>query len=537
MRDWMVSKKRYWGLALPFYKCHRCGHLEVIGGKEELKERAVSGWDKFEGHSPHRPWIDGVKIECPECGETVSRIKDVGNPWLDAGIVPFSTLVDLKTEEVSYLSDKKYWKKWFPFDFITEAFPGQFRNWFYSLLAMASVLVDTAPFKNILGHALVRDEKGKEMHKSLGNSIEFNEGAERMGVDIMRWIYATHDPTTNVNFGYGPAEIVRRRFFLIFWNTYRFFIGNALVDDWDPRKKKPGSGEYKLQVLDRWILSRLNSLVGLVTSSLDSYDAQTASSAMERFVVDDLSQWYVRRSRGRVGPTTQDEVSKYTFYQTMHEVLETLVRLTSPFIPFVAEEMYQNLVGYGGSGRTDYTVNNSVHLATWPVSREELEETSLEKEMEHLREIVSLGHSFRKTENIPLRQPLATLTVNGFKGFKGSKGELTNLLAEELNVKQVEFKKDGELSLLFDTKITSELKAERNARELIRSIQKIRRELRLKLTDEIRVSYPDNPPNKLAVAAFSEMIRRQTLAVELTPGKILRVWQKRKPKQSPSDER
>jgi len=199
MHDWLISKKnRYWGLALPVYECPSCGKFEVIGGKDELKSRAVSGWELFEGNSPHRPWIDEVKIKCTDCGEPVPRIHDVGNPWLDAGIVSFSTLPS----------------GWFPADFITESFPGQFRNWFYSLLAMAAVLENTAPFKNVLGYALVRDERGREMHKSWGNAIEFNEGAEKMGVDIMRWLYCTHDPATNVNFGYGPAEITRRRFFL-----------------------------------------------------------------------------------------------------------------------------------------------------------------------------------------------------------------------------------------------------------------------------------------------------------------------------------
>ncbi|MDP2735558.1 MAG: isoleucine--tRNA ligase, partial [bacterium] len=391
MGDWMISKKRYWGLALPFYNCTSCGHLEVIGSKEELEERAESGWDNFAGHSPHRPWIDEVKIACSECGQPVSRIKDVGNPWLDAGIVPFSTLVDPRTGQVSYLADQKYWKEWFPFDFITEAFPGQFRNWFYSLLAMAAVLEDRAPFKNVLGHALVRDEKGQEMHKSAGNSIEFNEGADRMGVDIMRWMYATADPARNINFGFGPAEVIRRRFFLILWNVYRFFTDYARGDRWDP-KKKPSAA--RLTVLDRWILSRLNSLIKLATASLDRYDAQTAAAAIERFVVDDLSQWYLRRSRSRVGPASEDSKDKQLFYQTMREVLTSTTRLLAPFTPFVSEDIYRNLTGA-----------SSVHLADWPEVGKI--DPVLERDMEKLREIASLGHSFRKSQQISLRQPLA----------------------------------------------------------------------------------------------------------------------------------
>ena len=203
MDDWMISKKRYYGLALPIYECS-CGHVEVIGSEDDLRERAVEGWDEFEGHSPHRPWIDAVKIGCPQCGEKVSRIKDVGNPWLDAGIVPFSTL--------GYRHNRDYWREWFPADWISESFPGQFRNWFYSLLAMSTVLENHEPFRACFSYAFVRDEHGEEMHKSKGNAIWFEEAAERMGVDVMRWLFFGHNPAVNLNFGWhirrpGPARV------------------------------------------------------------------------------------------------------------------------------------------------------------------------------------------------------------------------------------------------------------------------------------------------------------------------------------------
>lgn len=502
MHDWLISKKRYWGLALPIYKCLSCGTLEVIGSREELKKRAVSGWDKFEGHSPHRPWIDEVKIGCLNCGAEVSRIKDVGNPWLDAGIVPFST--------VGYLTNRKYWREWFPFDFITESLPGQFRLWFYSLLTMSTVLEDTAPFKSVLGHEQVRDEKGQEMHKSWGNMIEFNEGAEKMGADIMRFMYALQDPATNINFGYGPADILRRRFFLIFWNVYRFFVDYAMVDGWFPKKLL--TINYKqLTILDRWVLSKLNSLVALVTKSLDRYDAAGAASAIERFIVDDLSQWYLRRSRGRVGPTAKDIKDKEIFYQTMHTVLATLCRISAPFIPYLTEEMYKNL-----------TSEKSVHLSDWPKVEKRLIDLPFEEEMHHVREIVELGHSFRKTKGITLRQPLSKLTVSGFEVFK-TRG-LVDLLIDELNVKAVVFKEGTKLGINFDTKLTQELTAEGTARMLVRSIQELRRENNLKLTDKIMVEYPATPENKLAVALFSDLIRRETLALGLSPAKILKIW-------------
>ena len=217
MGDWMISKKRFWGLALPIWVDETTGDFEVIGSREELKERAVEGWDEFEGHTPHRPWIDQVKIRNPKTGNLMSRIPDVGNPWLDAGIVPFSTM--------GYNTDREYWQKWFPADFMTEAFPGQFRNWFYAMLAMSTMMANQPPFKTLLGHAMVRDQTGEEMHKTKGNSIPFDGAADTgyaiknkqgkeekhppMGADLIRWMFCRHNPASNINFGPGPAEEVR----------------------------------------------------------------------------------------------------------------------------------------------------------------------------------------------------------------------------------------------------------------------------------------------------------------------------------------
>ena len=197
MSDWCISKRRYWGLALPIFKCD-CGWFDVIGSREELKARAVDGWDRFEGHTPHRPWVDEVKIKCGKCGEPAARINGVGNPWLDAGVVPFST--------THYLTDRRYWQEWFPFDFITESFPGQFRNWFYAILAMSTVFEKHSPFRTVLGYATMKAEDGRDMHKSWGNAIETNEAVERMGADVMRWIFISHNPTQNLLFGYHGAR-------------------------------------------------------------------------------------------------------------------------------------------------------------------------------------------------------------------------------------------------------------------------------------------------------------------------------------------
>ena len=253
MHDWMISKKRYYGLALPIYDCESCGTFNVVGGREELRERAIEGWEQFEGHTPHRPWVDAVKIACSNCGEPVSRIADVGNPWLDAGIVSFSTL--------HYREDREYWAKWFPADFISESFPGQFRNWFYSLLAMSTVLKREEPFKTIFGYALVFGEDGRPMHKSWGNAIEFDEAAERMGVDVMRWAFAKARPEDNINFGWHAGDEARREL-LVLWNTYAFFVTYARLAGWVPRAdieseiRGAEAAGGRWSALDRWILSR-----------------------------------------------------------------------------------------------------------------------------------------------------------------------------------------------------------------------------------------------------------------------------------------
>ena len=233
MHDWLISKKnRYWGLALPIWECTKCNNFEVFGSKEELKEKAVEGWKKFDGKSPHKPQIDEVKVKCSNCGSLVSRIEPVGNPWLDAGIVPFSTIsennkaagFDKSNTKPLYLADREKWQKWFPADFITESFPGQFKNWFYSLIAMSTVLEDAIPTKTVLGFATMVDGNGRGFHKSLGNSIEFVDAADKAGADVIRWMCARQNPAENLQFGYQLADEARRKFHLKLWNVYNFLV-------------------------------------------------------------------------------------------------------------------------------------------------------------------------------------------------------------------------------------------------------------------------------------------------------------------------
>jgi len=443
MHDWMISKKRYWGLALPIYECAACGHVEVIGGKEELRARAVEGWEQFEGHSPHRPWVDAVRIRCTRCGALVSRIPDVGNPWLDAGIVPFSTLVDPESGQVSYLTDRRYWREWYPADFITEAFPGQYRNWFYSMLVMSTVLENREPFRVCLGHASVRDEQGREMHKSWGNAIDFDEGADRMGVDVMRWMYATQNPAANINFGYGPADEVRRRFLIPLWNVYSFFVTYANLEQDDVAAMV--RAEPALGLLDRWILSRLHATVGLIRRRLDDYDPAGAARPVEAFV-DDLSNWYVRRSRRRFWKTEVD-TDKHAAYFTLYQVLVTLARALAPFVPFVSERIYQNLVR-----SLEAEAAPSVHLTDFPLPEEGRIDPRLEEQVAAVRALVSLGRAARNKVKIRTRQPLpAVLLVTRMDTLRGQH-ELLAHLAEELNVKEVRFIDDASPYVRYEVK-------------------------------------------------------------------------------------
>jgi isoleucyl-tRNA synthetase len=499
MQDWLISKKnRFWGLALPIWECTKCGNFEVIGSKAELKKRAVLGWQFFAGKSPHKPQIDEVKISCSGCNKEISRIEPVGNPWLDAGIVSFSTVTEGNRGEPLYFKDRKKWKEWFPADFITESFPGQFKNWFYSLIVMATVLEDKPPFKTVLGYASLLGEDGRPMHKSLGNAIEFNEAADKIGVDVMRFIYVSQNPELNLLFGYKKADETRRLFHLLLWNVYNFFVTYANADNWTPGKK-PKDKEKSKNILDKWILSRLHQLIKIVTDSLDSYDPQTGPVEIAEFVKD-LSTWYVRRSRDRVGPTAQTPADKNDCYSTLYEILVTLTKILAPFTPFLSEEIYKNL-----------TAHESVHLTSWPVVDKAIIDTKLNVQMSDIRKIVELAHAQRKAKNIKVRQPLPVLT---YKGFSKIEEDLVQLIKEEVNVKQViQDQEKGELQVELETKLTPELIAEGKARELVRQIQLKRKERGCKLTDKIKVTIPWWPES------YTDYIKKETLSTQLAKGK------------------
>nr|MBA2381065.1 class I tRNA ligase family protein [Chloroflexota bacterium] len=377
MHDWMISKKRYWGLALPIYDCKACGTFDVVGGRDELEQRAVAGWERFDGHTPHRPFIDEVTIACPSCGEPVERIRDVGNPWLDAGIVPFSTL--------HHREDPEYWRQWFPADFITESFPGQFRNWFYSMLAMSTVLRREPPFKTIFGYALVFGEDDRPMHKSSGNAIDFDEAAERMGVDVMRWMFAKARPEENILFGWHAADEARREL-LVLWNVYSFFVTYARLAEWTPHGEAPTAGTGT--VLDRWIRSRAAATAAVVGDRLADTDAVAAARAISTYM-DDLSTWYLRLSRRRFS-RNEDAADRDAAFQTLHAALLALTRFAAPILPFLTDTIYGNLAA-DVEGAAD-----SVHLTSWPADETApARDEPLERTMALARSAVELARTLR----------------------------------------------------------------------------------------------------------------------------------------------
>ena len=453
MHDWMISKKRYWGLALPIWE-YPDGTFEIIGSKEELKARAVEGWQDFEGHTPHRPHIDKIKIKHPKTGLIGTRIADVGNPWLDAGIVAYSTM--------RYRGDPAYWRKWFPADFITESFPGQFRNWFYSLIAMSTVLENRPPTRTVLGFATLLDAKGRPMHKSSGNMIEFNEAADRAGADVMRWLYSRQTYDDNLLFGWESLDEVRRTLFIPLWNVYAFFVNYANIDKWEPEPVGPAAGLTPLPgqpggwpytALDKWILARLNQVVAQVRAALDDYDARSAALGIEKFV-DDLSNWYVRRSRRRFWRSEADvagRADKQAAYATLYEVLTTLCRLMAPFTPFLTEVMWQNLVNrqlVGQAGQPGgWPYGESVHHQPYPTPRALAdEELKLLRDTAIARTMVNLGHSTRAQSGFKVRQPLARAMIVADAYSQAAIRAQEDVIAEELNVKRVEFvEREGEL--------------------------------------------------------------------------------------------
>lgn len=485
MHDWLISKKnRYWGLALPIFECKKCQNFEVVGSKEELKKMAVEGWEQFEGKSPHKPFIDNVKIKCSKCGEIISRIKDVGNPWLDAGIVPFSTLP----------------KKWFPAELVAESFPGQFKNWFYSIIVMSTVLKGVAPTKTIFGYASVKDEKGEEMHKSKGNTIWFDDAVEKVGADPMRWLYARQNPAENLGFGYHSAEETKRKLMTLY-NAYVFF-GTYVKK---PYSAKALQGKQR-SALDRWIVSKMQNLI-LASENIAKYDVAKFINSAEDFFVNDLSLWYIRRSRQRFredNPEREDAVA------VLYYLLLNLVKLLAPIMPFFAEEMYQQLKTEG--------MEESVHLCDWPKADKKKIDKDLEEKMDEVRMVVGLALSERTLKQIKVKQPLAMLKIQNTKSKIKGEDDLLELIKDEANVKEIAFngKISGQVEL--DVNITEELEQEGLIREVIRYLQDMRKSLGLKPADKIFILVSGSGKINNILEKNKNIILSQARAIDISVG-------------------
>jgi isoleucyl-tRNA synthetase len=589
MGDWCISRKRYWGLPLPFFLCED-GHLTVVGSKEELLERATQGLEGLE--ELHRPWIDPVRIRCQQCEGEAERVAEVGDCWLDAGIIPFSTLGHGREESlaggfaegagegltVADLPDQAYWERWFPADWVSEM-REQIRLWFYSQLFMSVALTGKAPYRAVLGYEKLNDETGRPMHKSWGNAIWFDDAIEVMGADVMRWLFAAQPPGQNMSFGYGPAETVRRRLHPL-WNSYRFLSLNAGPESFRPDADARERGPRSDELLDRWLLARVQELVRDAREALDRFATPEYVRACERFF-DDLSNWYVRSSRPRFWAGDQ------TAFAVLHHALERVARVIAPTMPFLAEELWEGLiVDPLGDAAPD-----SVHLAGFPEVDAELLDEELLAAMADARAVVELGHQARAEAKQRLRQPFASAVIAcADPAAKPGLESLSDEIARELNVKRLEFATDaaslverqvipnfrvlgprigarvqelkaalaagrfepdadgrvqvGDLTLepgdyelrvrpregfeavddgrfvvAIDTRITEELAREGLARDVVRHLQNVRKELGFEVSDRIVVRFStDDGELARTLAEHGETIAREVLAEEFSNG-------------------
>ncbi|MCL4290240.1 MAG: isoleucine--tRNA ligase [Thermoleophilia bacterium] len=579
MDDWNISRQRYFGLPLPFYPC-ACGHLNVIGSLAELNERATAGLEGLE--ELHRPWIDEVTIRCESCGGDVHRIPEVGDVWLDAGIVPFATLGWRNPSAVAGgyatgasrglsgadLPDHSYWERWFPAHWVSEM-REQIRLWFYSLLFMSVVLEGRAPYRQVLSYEKLLDEDGRAMHGSLGNAIDADEAFARMGADVMRWMYCAQPPSQNIRFGFGPAELVKRKL-LTTWNSVSFLVTYGGIEGFRPRYDDLAGtiASAELRPLDRWLLARTQELLADATRAYESFMTVGVIRAFEAFV-DDLSNWYIRRSRRRF--YEYDDAA----FRTLWYALVQAVRVIGPVMPFLAEHLWQRLV----AGPCD-DAPDSVFLAGWPEPLAELADEALVAEVADARQAIELGRAARQAAGVKLRQPLRRVVVCAPDPERQEAiARQVEEVAGELNVKEVELApdpsgvatlratsrldlvgprigaglpdlrrrlaegdfdvdggrlragphelvageyaleyvardgyavaQDADLVVAVDTRIDGALELEGRALDVIHQVQRLRREAGLEITDRILLAHDD----EAVFAAHGERIARETLAV------------------------
>ena len=413
LNDWAISRNRYWGTPIPLWRCE-CGHDEMIGSRHELCEKAIEKID--ENIELHRPYVDDVHIKCPKCGKTMSRVKDVIDCWFDSGAMPFA--------QYHYpFENRELWKEQFPADFISEGID-QTRGWFYSLIVISTFLEGCAPYKNVLVNDLVLDKFGQKMHKSKGNAIEPFSVLRKYGADATRFYMLYASPVwTPLKFDEDGIKEIQSKTFSTLKNTYTFFQMYANADNLDPKDFEVDYND--IDEIDKWLLSKYNKLVAYVTEAMDEYDLNKATRAINNFLNEDLSNWYIRRNRRRFWGSELNN-SKKAVYQTTYQVLEGLCRLMAPISPFITEEIYRNL-----------TQEESVHLADYPVSDESKYQDKIEEKMDLVRDLISLGRNAREEAKIKVRQPISEVIIDSKN--KSIISDLVELIKEELNVKEVVF--------------------------------------------------------------------------------------------------
>ena len=421
IQDWGVSRNRYWGTPLNIWECEECGHQEAIGSREQLKE--MSGNEKALTVELHRPYIDEITCTCPKCGKTMKRVPEVIDCWFDSGAMPFA-------QHHYPFENKDLFEQQFPAQFISEAVD-QTRGWFYSLMAESTLLFNRSPYENVIVLGHVQDENGQKMSKSKGNAVDPFDALKTYGADAIRWYFYINSAPWLPNRFHGKAvQEGQRKFMGTLWNTYAFFVLYANIDNFDASKYT--LDEKTLTVMDRWILSKLNSTVGAVDDNLANYRIPEAAKALQEFV-DDLSNWYVRRSRERFWAKGMEQ-DKINAYMTLYTALVTISKAAAPMIPFMTEEIYRNLVC-----SVDKNAPESVHLCDFPKVDENLIDKELEASMEEVLDIVVMGRAARNTANIKNRQPIGTMYVRAERPLAEM---FQAVVADELNVKHVEFKDD-----------------------------------------------------------------------------------------------
>jgi isoleucyl-tRNA synthetase len=579
MGDWCISRKRYWGQPLPFYPCG-CGRLTVIGSRRELRELALDPGAVDAVPELHRPWLDGILIRCPACAQPVRRIPEVGDCWLDAGIVPFSTL--------GYLEDHQEWERWFPADFIVEAV-GQLRGWFYALLFMSTALEGTSPYRTVLAHERVLAADGREMHKSWGNAVWLDDALETLGPDVIRHMFASQAITEPLRFGLEAARDVKRRF-LTFWNVYTLFVTYANLDR--PPLQGPDSLPPQVAALEQWLLSRLQATIAEVRQALDTYQIRRAVAVVDAFIHDDLSNWYVRRRRREFWKGALDQ-QKQAAFQVLYHVLVRVCQLLAPVMPFMTEHVYQNLVR---SVSPEAPV--SLHLLPFPEPDPARTQPDLEAAVMATRRVLKAGLAARNTARLKVRQPLGRALLAAPPEVEGAVRVFEADILDELNVEAIEVvtgheapvsiavaldvqdttslppnavpalraalaaqpgrtvretllaaghvslpagdaevrlgwadleltvegragftaAADRDVIVALDTTMTPALRRKALARHLVHQIQMMRKDGRLNVDDRIRVSVDADGELAAAVGEHSPYICGETLAVELSCG-------------------